>query len=135
MQHWKFIREGKEEKVELERWAWGVIYEDGSELHQFGQDGVFHQVGEIDQAKVRLFVMYKPADENRRIDVVMPKGAKLIHKYRNVKPFYLANFVRVYMFGWKKGSEYYYNFILPDDRIVQADHDNIDLTLFELNRK
>lgn len=137
---WVFIRNSIEkEEVSLERWVWGVLYNDGTELHQFDDKGVFHQIGEIEQDKVVMFTMYKPAgtgDTKRdRIDLLIPKGGKIIHKYRNVHAHYFKDpnqFARVYMFGYKLGEHYHYNFILPDDRIVQSTYDNIDLPNFNL---
>ncbi len=127
-----FKRDGVEEEVALERWAWGVIYKDGTELKQFGDDGIFHQIGEVKQEDVALFVMYKPADPAKSIDMVVTEGMTIFHKYRNVKPHYLKNFARVYMFGYKKGDAYHNTFILPDDRIIESDKDNVDLPLFNL---
>jgi len=106
-----------------------------TELHQFAPDGTFHRIGEVEQDRVALFVLYNIQDpQKKRIDLVVTDGMKLIHKYRNVKPHYMDNFIRVYMFGYKLGSQYHYNFVLPDDRIIQSNTDDIDLTLFELHR-
>ncbi len=124
--------------VEGERWQWCVIYDDDTELRQFSNDGQFHQIGEIEQDRIKLAVLYKPDEPTKRIDIVWQKGMKLIHKYRNVKPFYMDKFVRVYMFGYRAGVKdkysYHYNFILPDDRIIMSNKDNIDLVKFELQR-
>ena len=140
-QKFRFIDpETKEESmVDLERWCWGVVYKDDTELHQFDATGDFHRLKEIDQKNVKLWVLYKPEDPNKRIDIVMPEGARIIHKYRNVKPHYLDSFVRVYMFGYRTGKsekdfKYHYNFILPDDRIIQSAVDNVDLVLFKLTK-
>ena len=125
--------------VDLERWVWGVIYDDGTELHQFMADGTFHRLAEIDQKRVRLWVLYKPSNPNQRIDIIIPKdeGVRLIHKYKNTRPYYLNTFVRTYMFGYRTGKNesdyrYHFNFILPDDRIVQSTFENIDLVQFKL---
>lgn len=120
------------EPVALERWVWGVVYKDGTEAHQFTQDGAFHRVGEINQDNVALWVLYKPEDATKRIDIVLPEGAKIIHKYRRVKPAGHDTFITVYMFGYKHEGRYHYNFILPDDRIVQSVTDEVDLTRFKL---
>lgn len=132
-QKWIFSQDVKSEEVALERWVWGVVYADGTELHQFDGNGVFHRIGEVDQDRVSLFVLYKSNDIRKRIDIVVPEGARLIHKYRN----YVFNAgteqeskVRVYVFGYKHGSRYYYNFVLPDDRIVQSCDDQVKLTNF-----
>ena len=50
----------------LERWCWGVVYNDGSEFHQFAPDGTFHRIGEVDQPRVNMFTLYRPDDMSRR---------------------------------------------------------------------
>lgn len=130
-----FNREGKIEEVAMERWAWGIIYEDGTELRQFGDDGTFHQVGEIEQERIKMAMIYKTGEDNvpagkPMIMIPWRKGMKLIHKYRNIRPAGHPKFIKVYMFGYKDGSHYHYNFVLPDDRIISCPFDNIDLTKF-----
>ena len=139
MFHFKNPDTGEEELVSLERFAWGVIYKSGEEFHQFDSGNKFHRLAEIDQKQVRLFCMWKTDGSGERVDIIMPEGARIIHKYKNIKPHYMDKFVRVYMFGYRTGKtekdfKYHYNFILPDDRIVQSTVENIDLTLFALNR-
>lgn len=129
----KYILKSTGEEVTEERWGWGVVYEDNTTLRQFDEaTGEFHQLGEIDQDRVKLFVMYKISEPEKRIDLVFPKNARLIHRYRNIKPFYKDHFVRVYLFGYKKGDQYCYNFILPDDRMVISDKDDVNLETFNL---
>jgi len=139
MEKYKYKNEkGEIETIDIERWAWGVVYEDDTELHQFDKDGNFHRLAEIKQDRVKLFVMYKTDESEKRYDIVMPKDARIIHKYRNIRPYYSDEFIKVYMFGYRTGKkefEYHYHFILPDDRMVISNKDNIDLSLFELNRK
>lgn len=133
---YQFNRDGVMEKVKPERWGWGVVYKDGAELHQFGEDGVFHQFREIEQEKVSLFVMYRLEDMNKRHDVLMSEKMKMIHFYRNIRPAHLDHFIRIYVFGYEKkiGGRTYKNlfFILPDDRVVVSDTDNVDLIKFNL---
>ena len=127
---------GELEAVELEKWCWGVAYKDGTELHQFDKSGNFHRLSEINQKDLELFTMYE-AEGTGRYDIVMPEGARIIHKYRNIRPFYMDKFVKVYMFGYRTGKkefEYHYHFILPDNRMVISNANNIDLAKFELNR-
>jgi len=135
MQYFYTNEKGKKEEVALEAWMWGVIYKDDSELLQFGPDGVFHRLGEIKQDEVKIFVLICNADPSRRIDIVMPRGARLIHKYRN----YILNqgtaderHVRCYMFGYRCGDQYHYNYVLPDGRILQSNSDNVALTEFNI---
>ena len=129
-------KDGETIEVALEKWSWGVVYKDGRELHQFGDKGDFHQIAEIEQDNVRLFVLYQTGDMTKRIDIVLPEGAKIIHKYRN----FIFNHgqadekhVRVYIFGYRKdGQHSHFNFVMPDGRIIQSDTDVIKLTDFKL---
>lgn len=122
-----FNREGQKEEVALEQWVWVVQYNDGSELHQFeinqeNQDeGVFHQVGEIKQEEVKRFILSK-SDQSKNICIVVPEGAKLVHKYVNVGMItggkrYEA---KTYVFGYKVGGQHFLNYILPNDLIIQS---------------
>ena len=122
-----FVREGIPETVTLERWGWGVVYRDGGELKQFGDDGIFHQFKEIEQERVEMMVMYRTDDPAKRIDMPVAEGTQLFHFYRNI----VLNFgegenerrIRVYVFGWKKDGVAAYNYILPDDRFVVSSED------------
>ncbi len=131
-----------------ERWVWGVIYNDNTELHQFDDEGFFHQIKEIKTDEVRLFTMYKFDNPSKRIDMVITPEIQFFHFYRNTKAWYSEEFARIYCFGYKfKGLDVVdpntgnileqkavYNFILPDDRIIVSGKENIDLTTFELDR-
>lgn len=140
-----FEREGKKEEVKTERWVWGVIYKDGSELHQFEQSGVFHQVGEIDQDKIKMACLYNFAEWQKKKDfskmskiIYLPwqPEMRLIHKYRNIRPAGYDEFAfRIYLFGYKYKDSYLYYYVLPNDRVVLSPEDNIDLTLFNLEQK
>ncbi len=122
-------------EIPPERWAWGVVYTDGTELKQFGDDGQFHQFREIDQGKVEMFVMYKLEDPDKRIDMVVA-GKQIFHIYRitvlNANTPHERK-SKVYVFGWRdpETRSTHYNYILPDDRIVVADRD-IEITKFNL---
>ena len=126
----KYFLEKETEKieVELERWIWCVVYHDGTELHQFeivNGEGVFHQLNKIDQEKVWMWTLIKP-DMSKRIDISMPQGGKIIHKYRNIErrvDGVLTNRERIYIFGYKDGGHCHYNFILPDDTVIQSNTD------------
>lgn len=128
--------QGQEEVVPLERWVWGVVYNDGTELQQFSPDGNFHRIGEIDQEKAILYVLYKPEQPEKQIQIVPQKGTKIIHKYRNIRPAGRTDFIRIYIFGThyhiNGEAQYHYNYVLPDDRIIQSREDNLDLTKFGL---
>lgn len=125
-QKWTFTdEEGVKHEVSLEKWIWGVVYKDGTELHQFDDNGVFHQIQEINQSEVAMWTLYEPKG-NGRIDFVLPeeKEVALIHKYRNFI-FNAASDTerraRVYVFGYKvKGGLPHYNFVMPNGTIIQS---------------
>lgn len=137
-----FEKDGKKEEVALERWTWGVVYKDGSELHQYERpttvDGVFHQFAEIDRDNVVLFVMRN--HEGKRFDIAIKEGQQIFHFYRN-KGIGTANdkgeteikWNRVYVFGYKdhKTKHTAYHFILPNDTLVIASEE-IELAKFNL---
>jgi len=113
----------KPEEVKLERWAWLAVYKDGTALRQFGDDGIFHQVGEIEQERVQMFQLYKPEQPERRISLYIPEGVRLIHKYKR----YVfktddgsERCVTVYVFGYKHAGRHYLYHIMPHDEIIFA---------------
>jgi len=114
------------ELVDLEKWIWAVLYRDGTELHQFDDLGIFHQIGEVDQAKVRMFSLYEPHGKGR-IDLIVPEGAKLVHKYK----WYVFDAAtphesrkKVYVFGYKLGNDTHLSFVKPDNTIIQTINNN-----------
>ena len=130
---YKFNENGTEINIKPERWAWGIIYNDGTELKQFGDDGRFHQIKEIDQDRIKMAILYRLDDPEKRIDIPWRPGMKLIHKYRNIKPHYAEKFSRVYVFGYKASKTvHHYTFVLPDDRMIISPADDVDLTKFNV---
>jgi hypothetical protein len=103
-----------------------------SEFHQFDSEGFFHQIGEVDQSRVKALVVYKPDDKTKRIYMPLADGMKIIFKYKMVKPWYLKDFVRVICFGYKAGSTHHFTFILPDDRMIISNQEDIDLVQYRL---
>lgn len=91
-----------------------------SGIQQFAEDGTFNGIEAVEQDRVSLFVLYRLDDPSKRIDLVVPRGVRLIHKYRKVRPYYMQEFLTVYVFGYQIGDIYHYNYVLPDDRIVQG---------------
>jgi len=80
MPSWKFYREGgRVEDVELERWQWIAVYDDGLVLKQFDDRGRFHQFKEIDQDRLSVFMM---TNGLRVFSIPWNKRYKLIHFYR-----------------------------------------------------
>lgn len=132
-----FARDGVAEVVTPERWSWGCVYKNGTELKQFGDNGVFHQFKEIEQEEVTMFVMYKLDNPDVRIDTIVDSRTQIFHFYRNL----VLNMatedertVRVYVFGTKNTitGAMQYNYILPDGRILQANHDLPDLIKYSI---
>lgn len=124
----------QEIEIPAERWAWGVVYKDDSELKQFGDDGRFHQFGEINQKEVRIFTLYRMDNMNKRYDIVVRDGMQIFHFYRN----FIFNVrtpeerrERAYVFGYKENNHTSYFYILPDDRMVIGNGD-IDLNNFNI---
>jgi hypothetical protein len=110
------------EEVKPERWAWLVVYKGGNGiLRQFGDDGAFHQVGEIEQELVELFQLYKPEQPERRISLYIPEGARLVHKYKRYVFRTQTGEERretVYVFGYKHDGRHYFYYIMPHDEII-----------------
>lgn len=148
-----FVRDGVPEEVNAERWVWGVVYKDNTELHQFGDDGIFHQFKEIKQDEVKLFSMYRLDDMSKRHDLVKTDGMQIFHFYVNIGDLNNPEYKKkIYAFGFKDTTRFTHvekkgedgvwetvksfatshTFILPDDRtIISAEH-NIDFTLFNI---
>lgn len=129
--------EGVTEEITLERWAWGVVYNDDTELRQFDADygGRFHQFKEIDQERVKMFIIYRTdSDLKARIDIVVHPDMQLFYFYRRLILDNRNRKTSVYVYGWKNRitGAMTYNYILPDDRIVTADHDIADITAFNI---
>ena len=136
--HFIFERKNEEtgevtkETVELERYIWGVIYKDGTVFKQFGDDGIFHQFREIEQDNVALFSVYRHDDNTKGVAIPVTDAMQIFHFYRQLMLDDGARRVKVYVFGWKdkETGATAYNYILPDDRVLTANHDLPDLTRY-----
>lgn len=118
---------GDTEEVEPEPWGWAVIYENNEELHQFSDSGEYHQFTDIEFGRVSVLTMYKLTDMSKQYHIPVRDGMQIFHFYRNVRPWYGDENIRVYVFGYKRNGEASYHFILPDDQMVVAPFDDIDL--------
>jgi len=107
------------------------------EMHQFGEDGTFHQFKDIEQEQVEMFVMYKFEDMGKRIDLIIDNPEKQVFHFYRTNIFSAGKpeerRTRTYCFGYKnkETGEQRYNYILPDDRIVMSDKD-LDITKFNI---
>lgn len=122
MTMWKFSRNGEIEEVELERWRWEAHYTDGTILQQFDDNGIYHQFGEIEQHRLKVFGMVH--ETLPPIIIAWRDGLKLIHFYRNyVLQAGTSEEIRFrfYCFGYENKNEKVINVILPNDGIVIVD--------------
>jgi len=133
-----FTRDGVPEKVAVEKYGWGVIYKDGSEFKQFGEDGIFHQFKEINQSEVKMFVVYEIANPDKRWDILACGEAYQIFFY--YKRMILAAGTdmetrpTVYVFGYKEkaSGRSAYHFILPNGNLVLSDTEKVSMSQFPL---
>ena len=101
---YKFNRDGEWiDAGEKETWCWEAVYDDGTELKQFGDDGIFHQFKEIDQSKLHYFKM---VHEEKPCYTLLfnPQKYKLIHFYKRTRLNMGTNneiFFTVYCFGYE----------------------------------
>ena len=125
---WHFTEaDGSKTNVPLERWIWEAQYSDGTWLRQYGEDGVFHRIGEVDQDRLVLFVVHKADDVEKAIVLPWHPGTKVIYKYRNVKPYYMDHFVKCYLVGWKHEGAHAFMIVLPNDKVIASPVDDVDL--------
>lgn len=125
-----FFREetGTYETVERELWGWEAVYEDGTVLKQFADDGTFHQFKEIDQSKLTVFRMVNQ-DTGAVVTLLFEPGASLFHFYRNA----ILNQgtegeirIRAYCFGFKKEGRCNGVVITPQGEVIAtSDIDSI----------
>jgi hypothetical protein len=120
---WKFYPEqsgAETQEVSPERWAWVALYSDCTILEQFGSDGRFHQLKEIDVTKLIGFQMVNLLGVQQPILIHWKPGWKLIHFYRNIRlhvgtPEEVA--IRLYCFGYEANKQKVIIVIMPTDQI------------------
>lgn len=79
---------------------WLVRYNDKTELHQIGQDGVENSYSDIDRAKLESFALY--SNDGRHVfELHLDPGQRLIYRKRIEQRTGESPFV-VYMVGWQK---------------------------------
>lgn len=107
---YKFLRPQtkKWEEVQEETWQWQAEYDDGTVMKQFSDDGLFHQFGEINQAKLAVFRMVSSQFPHSYTLIFDSQSMKLIHFYRNT----VLNLgteaetrIKLYCFGYEKKSK------------------------------
>lgn len=108
--------------VELERWRWQAIYNDGTELHQFDESsGEFHSFYDIDQERLSVFRMVN--SYGKACTLLFKEGMRLIHFYRNqgVKTSLNQDIrVKLYVFGYETDTDKRLFIITPEDELVIA---------------
>lgn len=126
-----FTENGKDINVPLEKWAWHVLYKDGTELKQYDDAGRFHQFKEIDQSKVAVFEMVSTENPALRHSIDMAQGFdQIFHFYRRSRLNIgtgAETHLCFYCFGAKVGGVSIYHFIMPDNRLVITTNRDIKL--------
>lgn len=106
------------------------------ELHQYDDQGFYHQVGEIEQARVREFCVYRLGEITAGNMFIMrfdPSCMRLVYLY---KQFHfqgwadLQKTARIPVFGYNKGDHIHRIAILPDDRFIMTDRDVFNFDLY-----
>ncbi len=101
MQYRFFRKETNQwEGVEPVLWQWEAHYIDGTILKQYGDDGIFHQVREINQKKMRVFKMVHK-DTKQTYTILWHPARKLIHFYRTSVLNNGQTKLRWYCFGYE----------------------------------
>jgi hypothetical protein len=122
---WRLSREdGTIAEAEKEIWWWEAFYEDGTHLKQFGDDGQYHQSGEIKGEG--LLALWMVNGERPPICIHWRPGLKPLHKYANsiIKGEFEEDFVRLYCFGYEEFGIEYWTVIMPDGGIVITNNTN-----------
>lgn len=129
-------KDGTSIEIPLERFIWGVVYKDGSHIKQFDENGKYHQIGEVEQDRAKRFLLHKPnPSDGVRIMIEVPEGAKLVHKTKNYGSFIVGqdpqigkNEIRIFVIGYKLKGRSFFTYVLPDDRIIQSEDENLKLS-------
>lgn len=128
----------------MERWVWQAIYTDHTILDQYDEQGVFHQIREIEQDRLLLMVLRKvdritgyAIDSKQRLTIPWQPGMRFIHFHNQ----YFLNVgnpddnvirkVRVCGFGYQRlvdgKNEKSVMYVDPHDNIYLSDTDSISL--------
>lgn len=113
------------EEVALEKWAWMVVYRNKTTLNQFDDQGIFHQITEINHSEAKEFILYETAGKGM-VKIVIPDRSRIVHKYVNT--VFNANTaqeerVRTYVIGWEGEEGNCYTYVLPNGKIVQSNRE------------
>lgn len=136
---YKFFRISTKEweKVDLVDWVWEAKYKEGkADLKQYGDDGIFHQIAEIDQRKLKVFVMRSIRTGHVTL-MMFPKGAKLVHLYQNHILEYGSpdqRNIRIFVFGYELPDSKVIMAIMPDGSLVHTNNiEDLKLISFDKN--
>ena len=106
------------------------------ELHQYDDQGFYHQIGEVEQERVREFCVYRLGEIGSGNMFIMrfdPECMRLVYLY---KRFHYQGWsdinktVRIPVFGYNKGDQMHRIAILPDDRFIMTDRDVFNFDLY-----
>lgn len=112
------------QQIEKEKYTWEAIYNDGTILKQFDDQGQFHQFKEIDQDRLIAFRMVG----DTTYTIPFTKGMKLIHYYDNYTlnaKTPQENKFRVYCFGYEMGHVKLVTMIFPHETIITREPEKV----------
>ena len=119
---WQF----KGKPVQKEQYCWEAVYNDGTTLKQYDDQGKFHQFGEIDQGRLVVFKMVG----DKTYTLMFEKGMKLIHYYdRYILQVGTKGETRMtaYCFGYERGKEKVVTMIFPNETIITSKPEKVKL--------
>lgn len=120
---WRLCKEdGTIAEAEMEEWSWVALYEDGTNLKQFGDDGQYHQSKEINPEGLLALTMINNSGTHQPVTIHWRPGLKPLHKYscRIVTGMDGQEIerIRIYCFGFEEFGIEYWTMITPSDGVI-----------------
>lgn len=111
------------EEVEPVDCSWTATYKDQKVVKQYADNGIFHQIREIDQSQLHRFDMVDSRTGKTHM-LVFPEGATLIHGYivsvfnsRTPREYKIY----VFYFGYEVEGKKFIQLIMPDGNTILVD--------------
>lgn len=100
------------------------------------RDGTCHDMFDLKQEMIERFCLYN-RKTGQKIMIKGGEGRKFIHLYKNIRPSYSTEFIRVYVIGYSqktdKGRVKSFTFVLPNGDIISSPNDDVNLRDFNLD--
>ena len=125
------------EEVKSEKWQWVAIYNDGTQLKQFADDGLFHQFKEINIDALKQWIL---TDGVRHLVVDISGTMKPIHFYRRLRSTDMGGDTidesTIYCFGYEdtEQNQKVIQMVYPNDLIVSTSDVNTVLGVGQLDK-